>query len=159
MMRWLYLTGFLAICGTFLADVFLPVDYRIAANTTLIVLAGLVTVFTLLYGIRSRWRSNPIGKIFLVKGVFLAAVLWQIVVAQWIDTEYPFRQQIRFVIYAGGAVAYIVMLASLWRLQQRDRRGLRFPNGIGRALNTSNSRTNPVESDEADGCWKHRDGL
>lgn len=133
MMRWLYLTGFLAICGTFAADVFLPVDYRIAANTTLIVLAGLVTVFTGLYGFRSRWRSNQIGKIFLVKGVFLALVLWQGAVASWIDTEYPYRQQIRFAIYSAGAVAYIVMLISLWRMQQLDRRGFRFPNGIPRS--------------------------
>ncbi|SHU17881.1 Uncharacterised protein [Mycobacteroides abscessus subsp. abscessus] len=51
----------------------------------------------------------------------LALVLWQIVLASWWDTEFPLRQQIRYLIYTLGAIVYIPMLISLWSEQQRDR--------------------------------------
>lgn len=121
-MRWVYLAGLLTIVGIFVSDVWFTIDYRLGANISLILAAVFVTVFTVLYGLRSLWRSNRIGKIFFTKSVVLAAVLWQIVAASWWDTEYPWRQQIRYVIYTLGAVVYIPMMVSLWREQQRDRR-------------------------------------
>lgn len=119
-MRWVYFVGVAAIVGTFLADAWFWIDYRIGANVSLIYMAVLVTAFTVLYGVRSRWRGNRIGKVFFTKSVVLAFVLWQIVLATW-DTEFPWRQQLRFVIYTLGAIGYIPMLVTLWREQQRDR--------------------------------------
>lgn len=121
-MRWVYLAGLLTIVGIFVSDVWFTIDYRLGANISLVLAAVFVTVFTVLYGLRSLWRANRIGKIFFTKSVVLAAVLWQIVLASWWDTEYPWRQQIRYVIYTLGALVYIPMLWSLWREQQRDRR-------------------------------------
>lgn len=121
-MRWIYLLGFLGIAGTFIADLWTDIDYRVAANVSLIYIAVLVTIFTGLYGLRSRWRGYRIGQIFLAKGIVLALVLWQIVIAQWISADYPFRQHIRFAIYSLGAVVYLPMLISLWREQRRDRK-------------------------------------
>ncbi|MBU8833582.1 putative phage holin [Mycolicibacterium goodii] len=121
-MRWVYAAGLAAIAATFAADIWLPVDYRIAANTTIPVLAALVIVFATLYGLRSKWWSNRVGPIMLVKSVLLALVLVQISVSQWWDTDYPFRHQIRFTIYSLGAIAYIAMNVELWREQQHDRR-------------------------------------
>lgn len=120
-MMWIYLSGFLAVVVTLVADLWFDIDYRLAANVSLIYIAGLVTVFTILYWRRSRWRSNYVGKAFLVKGALLAAVLWQAVAAVWIDTDYPGRHVIRFVIYSLGAVAYLVMLIILAQEQKRDR--------------------------------------
>ena len=120
-MRWVYVTGLLIIVGVFVSDVWLAIDYRLGANLSLIFAAIFVTAFTLLYGLRSRPGSNRIGKVFLVKSVVLALVLWQIVLASWWDAEFPLRQQVRYTIYTLGAIVYIPMLISLWREQQRDR--------------------------------------
>lgn len=121
-MRWLYLAGIVAIVGTFVADVWLTIDYELDANISLIYLAVLVTIFTVLYGFRSNWRANRVGKVFLIKSVFLALVLLQIVVATWWDTDYPLRQQIRFILYTAGAWTYASMVVQLWQQQRRDRR-------------------------------------
>ncbi|MFV8169804.1 hypothetical protein [Mycolicibacterium peregrinum] len=121
-MRWVYLAGLLTIVGIFVSDVWFTIDYRLGANISLVLAAAFVTAFTVLYGVRSLWRSNRIGKIFFTKSVVLAAVLWQIVLASWWDTDYPGRQQIRYVIYTLGAIVYIPMLWSLWCEQQRDRK-------------------------------------
>lgn len=119
-MRWT--AAAVAILGFVAADIWFTIDYRVAANTAILVMATVVTVFAGLYALRSRWRSNRIGRIYLTKSVILAVVLWQIVAAVWLDTEYPGRQQVRFAIYAFGALAYLLMLVSLWREQNRDRR-------------------------------------
>ncbi|WP_423489007.1 putative phage holin [Mycobacteroides sp. PCS013] len=122
LMRWVYLTGLFTIVGVFISDVWFGIDYRLGANLSLIFEAVFVTAFTVLYGLRSRPWTNRIGRVFFVKSVALALVLWQIVLASWWDTEFPLRQQIRYIIYTLGAVVYIPMLISLWREQQRDRR-------------------------------------
>lgn len=119
-MRWV--AAVLAILGFIVADIWFDIDYEVAANTAIVVMAAIVTAFAALYALRSKWRSNRIGRIYLTKSLILAAVLWQIVAAVWINTEYPGRQHIRFAIYALGALAYLLMLASLRREQARDRR-------------------------------------
>jgi hypothetical protein len=121
-MIWLYLIGTIAIVATFVADLWVHIDYRIAANVSLVYMALFVTVFTLLYAIRSNWRVNRIGKVFLAKGIAFSAVLWQIVIALWIDTEYPHRQELRFAIYSLGALAYLAMVVVLVIEQRNDRR-------------------------------------
>lgn len=120
-MRWIFGGGIAIILVTFLADIGLPVDYRLAANWALTVGATFVTAFLVLYAVRSNWRANRIGVILLTKSVFLTAMLWQIVASVWWDQHYPFRQQIRFVLYAMMAISYIAMTASLLREQRRDR--------------------------------------
>lgn len=121
-MRWVYLTGLAMVIGTLIADIWVHIDYRVAANVSLIYIAVLSTAFAILYGVRSKWRTNRIGKVFLVKSALLSAVLIQAAVAVWISTEYPNRHIFRFIIYSAGAVAYIPMLVTLWREQQRDRK-------------------------------------
>lgn len=125
MMRWAYLTAIVGIIATLIADIWVDVDYRLAANVSLIYVALFTTAFALLYGVRSKWWTNRIGKIFLAKSVVLPLVIAQAALATWWDTEYPFRQQIRFIVYSLGAVVYVPMLVSLWREQQRDRRKAR----------------------------------
>ena len=124
-MIWLYLVGIAAIAGTFLADLWMHIDYRVAANVSLVYMAVFVTSFTTLYAARSNWRVNRIGKVFLVKGIAFSAVLWQIVIATWIDTDYPHRQELRFAIYSIGALAYLAMLVMLVIEQRSDRREAR----------------------------------
>lgn len=117
-----YAAGFLGIVAVFLSDVWLDIDYRLAANWTLTLMAVLVSVFTVLYGVRSKWGTNRIGRVFFTKSVFLTVVLWQGVLSSWGGADYPYRDTIRFVIYAAGVVAYAPMIITLWCEQRRDRR-------------------------------------
>lgn len=122
-MRWIYVAGAVGIAATLAADIWTDIDYRIAANVSLVYIAVLASVFAALYGWRSRWWSNRIGKIFLVQSVLLAIVVVQgSVSVWWPDGHYPGKDYLRFAIYSLGAVAYVPMLISLWREQQADRR-------------------------------------
>lgn len=126
-MSWVYWGGALFIVLTFVADVWAGVDYRVAANIALLSLALFVSTFTSLYWWRSNWRINRVGRVFLIKGVAFSVVLWQAVLSVWWDADYPFHQQLRFLIYSLGAIAYAAMLVTLWTEQQRDRKGEEVP--------------------------------
>jgi hypothetical protein len=121
LLPWTLGLAVVTVLGTVLADVWLDIDYQLTANVALLAAATLVATFTLLYGFRSKWWANRIGRIYLVKCVVLSIVLTQAGVASWAE-DYPYRQQIRFVIYTCGALVYVPMLVTLWREQQRDRR-------------------------------------
>ncbi|MCG7593722.1 hypothetical protein [Mycobacterium sp. PSTR-4-N] len=121
-LAWVNIMVIIAIAVTVLSDVWFDPNYRTLANIALLTMAILVVFFTTLYIFRSRWSSNKIGLIYAVKCGALSLVLSQATVASWWDQEYPFRQQIRFAIYAVGALVYIPMIVSLAREQQRDRR-------------------------------------
>lgn len=121
-MRWIYLAGMVGVAATIISDIWVDMDYELAANVSLIYIAILTVAFAALYGCRSKWWTNRIGKVYLAKSVILALVLVQAVLSVWWQDDYPGRQVIRFVIYSLGAVVYVPMLVSLWREQQRDRK-------------------------------------
>lgn len=121
-MKWAYLFGLIAVVGTYVSDIWLEIDYQLAADVSLIGVATLSTVFAIQYAVRSKWWTNRIGKVYLVKSLLLALVLLQGAVATWWTDDFPGRQVIRFMIYAGGGTAYIPMLISLVREERRDRR-------------------------------------
>lgn len=126
MMRWVYLLGVSGIVGTLISDIWCDVDYEVAANVSLIYIAILAGAFAGLYLSRSKWWTNRIGKVFLAKCVILTMVLVQASLSVWWQDDYPGRQVIRFIVYSMGVIAYLPMLWSLWREQQRDRRGDRL---------------------------------
>lgn len=114
----------LFLTAVLVGDVWWNPNYTLMANIAVLVMASLVTVFTCLYGFRSRWKANRIGRIYLTKSVIIAVFLWQVALSVWWDTDYPGRPHVRFVIYTLGGVAYAAMLVSLWREQRRDRKAL-----------------------------------
>lgn len=120
-MRWIVAVGSAVMAAVLLAGVWVDVDYQLWANSALLAIAVLVTAFGGLYGIRSRWKSNPIGRVFFAKSMVLPLVLWQAAASSWISTEYPGRQHVRFLIYTLGAIVYIPMIVALLREQKRDR--------------------------------------
>ncbi|OYN80479.1 hypothetical protein CG716_09745 [Mycolicibacterium sphagni] len=126
-MLWAYVIGGLLVPATFVSDIWLDIDYQLAADVSLIVVAVLVNAFTALYGFRSKWRTNRIGGVYLIKCIALSLFLLQATASVWWNEDYPFRQQIRFVIYAYAALVYIPMVITLWREQQRDRREVTGP--------------------------------
>lgn len=128
-MRWIYFAGAAGVAATLTADIWWDIDYRLAANISLVYIAVLTVSFAILYGCRSRWWTNRIGKIYLVKSLILALVLIQAAISVWWHMDYPGRDIIRFIIYSSGAVAYVPMLVSLWREQNRDRQRRKADGG------------------------------
>lgn len=106
-------------------DLFTALTSRDLGNVSLTAMAVLVTAFTGLYCIRSRWWSNRIGKVFLIKSTLLSLVMIQISVSSWTGSAYPGRDAVRLIIYVGGALAFVALLVTLWQEQQRDREGPR----------------------------------
>lgn len=92
-----------------------------AANVALVVLAIMAVLFAAIYVIRSPWEHSEVGRIYALKSTLLALVMVQIALSVWISTEYPGRGWARLIIYTGGALAYIPMIASLVRHQRQDR--------------------------------------
>ena len=120
-MRRVYTLAVMLLGLALAADVWWEPNYRLAANVALIVMTVLVTTFTLLYLVRSRWWTNQIGKVYLAKSVVLALVLAQGTLAVWWATDFPGREHVRFAIYALGVPAYVSMILALRREQNADR--------------------------------------
>lgn len=118
-MPWIYGGGFLVMLATFVADAWVHVDYWRAAAWSLTCGAVFVTVFTVLYGSLSNWRSNRIGKILFTKSILFTLMMWQITASTWTGSDYPFRNQIRFVLYAAFALAYATMVVALRQEQTK----------------------------------------
>lgn len=95
-------------------------DYRVAANLSLVYLTVFTAVFTVRYAGWSDWRASRIGPTYLMFKLVMTLVLTQIVASTWWDLNYPYRHQIRFVIYSVGAVFAIPMIAALVREQEPD---------------------------------------
>ena len=96
---------------------------RHAGDYTLFALAIVVCLFTAVYFARSwfRKKKNRVGNIYMAKSVFLSMVLVQVSASVIYKSDYWNRDYIRLIVYGVGVVAYIVMIGSLIREQNRDR--------------------------------------
>lgn len=121
-MRWFVGFCTVVIVGVLVADIWAPIDMRVAANVSLVYMAVGASVFAARYALWSHWRASQIGPTYLAFKVAMALVLWQIVFAVWADSDWPGRQHVRFVIYSAGAVAAVVWVGTLMRVQKRARR-------------------------------------
>lgn len=120
-LRWFVRVSLLVIAVTLFSDIWFDVDMRVAANVAAVPMAVGATVFAVLYGLRSNWRASGIGRAYLAFKVTMAAVLWQIVIAVWVDTDWPGRQHVRYAIYSVGVVMTVVWVVTLIRVQNRAR--------------------------------------
>lgn len=92
------------------------------AAFSILVLALLVTTFTVLYFLRSPWWKNKVGEIYLFKSTLISLVLLQGALSIFWSMDYPGRVWVRTIIYVGGAIAYVPMIIALVKEQNRDRR-------------------------------------
>lgn len=120
-MRWFVGFSALVIVGVLFADIWTAIDIRVAANTAAVPMAIGATVFAVRYAFWSHWRASEIGPAYLAFKIVMALVLWQIVFSVWVDTDWPGRQHVRYAIYSAGAVATVVWVATLMRVQKRAR--------------------------------------
>lgn len=71
-----------------------------------------VTLFALLYGFRSPWRSSWTGRWLMMQSIGLAAVLWLVVASTWFG-DYPGRPWIRLCVYGWLFLAFCAGCAVL----------------------------------------------
>ena len=121
-MKQFIIAGTVLVCCALLSDIWWwdPDDFRVAANVSLIAVALFTTVFTVRYAFWSRWWTSRVGPAYLALKIFMSMLLWQIAVATWWDSDFPGRQELRFVIYTAGAVAALAMIPKLMYEQRRE---------------------------------------
>ena len=116
-----YVASATAVAAVLIAGAWFDPNYETLANVSMAAAAVMVNLFTVVYAVRARWRTNPLGRVFLLKCVGMSAFLTQAAVTVWIDRYYPHRQEIRFAIYTLFALWYAPMLAALAVSLRRNR--------------------------------------
>lgn len=101
--------------------VFPDVSDKTWGNVSLFLVSTQLLVFTLLYGLRSHWNINPVGRMFLWHSTIMSLLMFQVSVSTWTDASYPGREYIRPIVYALGILSYAAMTWTLVRQQQKDR--------------------------------------
>lgn len=121
-MKWFIWSSVAVIAALLLGDIWWldPNDFRVAANTCLAAAALLTTIFTVRYAFWSKWWTSRIGPTYLAFKVLMSALLDQITVSTWWDTDFPGRQELRFAIYAVVVLAAVSMIVKLSREQNRS---------------------------------------
>ncbi|MDO3335177.1 putative phage holin [Mycobacteroides abscessus] len=90
-----------------------------AGDILLLVATGASWAFTLLYLARSPWWARHVGRMLVAFTLAMSLVLTQNSVGTWWGDEYPYRGEIRDVLYAALAVTLIRLTLALVRLQNR----------------------------------------
>lgn len=91
---------------------------ELAANGFLCFLSVVMDVYLLTYVVGSPWWSSTLGRIYALKTLLFALVLSQNAASALTDSDYPGRQILRLVLYAGSAVAMVALWAMLRRYQR-----------------------------------------
>lgn len=94
------------------------VSAETAGDILLLVAAGASWTFTLLYVIRSPWWTRHIGRMLVAFTLALSLVLTQNAVGTWWGDGYPYRGEIRDVLYAALAVTLTRLALALYRIQR-----------------------------------------
>lgn len=75
--------------------------------------------FAALYVSRSNWRSTVAGRALLYMMAAFASFATQVTVSAWTGSTYPFRDEIRGVLYTVLALTVANMVWTLYRIQAR----------------------------------------
>jgi hypothetical protein len=95
---------------------------RDVGDWLLIVLTLAWWVFTLIYGFRSRWWSNEVGRVLFPEKLLMCLVLSQVSWSTWTESGYPGRDPVRIVLYGLGALSLMWMTVVLVSIQRRERK-------------------------------------
>lgn len=115
--RWLTVTRrIVAVVGT-VAVVWLlgikDLPENLLGNIMTPGIAVLAWVFVILYGVRSNWKATQPGRALMYAMSSLAVYSSQVTVSVWTDSSYPFRSEIRALLYwvlVGTLMNLIVVL-------------------------------------------------
>lgn len=119
LLSWLYLAGGMSIAMFLTADLWFDIDYRLAANISLICVTATVVAYTAIYALWSTWYVNRVGRVFLIKSVIFSLFLAEVTVAAWWDVYYPGRSHVRYALYTAAALAYVGMVIALLYEQRK----------------------------------------
>lgn len=89
----------------------------------LVALTLAMVVFTIIYGLRSRWWSNEVGRVFFPEKVLMCFVLVQVSASAVTQSTYPYRDQARLLLYGLGFLSLVCMIVLLLKIQGREQFG------------------------------------
>lgn len=92
-------------------------DDRTWGNLSLWVMTGQLVVFSTLYGLRSNWHLNEVGRMFLWHTTISSGVMFQVAMSAATASDYPYREYVRPVVYALGMCSWAAMTVMLMRYQ------------------------------------------
>lgn len=102
---------------------FLPtlfgVGPELTADCLLITAAAAAWVFTLLYLARSPWWARHVGRMLVAFTLALSLVLTQNAVGTWWGENYPYRGEIRDVLYEALFITLARLTLALYGIQRR----------------------------------------
>ncbi|WPH57903.1 membrane protein [Gordonia phage RayTheFireFly] len=105
-----------------LNNLFPGVQDKVWGNASLFLITIQLVAFTAIYGFRSHWNINPVGRMFLWHSTVMSLVMFQVSMSAATSSDYPGREYIRPIIYALGVLSYAAMTVTLLRQQHRDRK-------------------------------------
>ncbi len=106
-----------SVC-TAVAVVVLPEALRTeVANWLLFTICGLSWAFVSMYGFRSYWRTTIAGRALMYITLSLALMTSQVSVSLMTESDYPFRDEVRLVLYSTLALTLLNLLWTLWIVQ------------------------------------------
>lgn len=82
-------------------------------------IAVLSWLFVILYGVRSDWRSTQPGRAIMYAMASLALFTSQVTVTVWM-TDYPFRSEVRGVLYTFLALMLLNLVVTLLLSQRKE---------------------------------------
>lgn len=86
----------------------------------LVALTVAMIVFTIIYGLRSKWWSNEVGRVFLPEKVLMCLVLFQVSLSAVTRSTYPYRDEARLLLYGLGFLSLVWMIGLLLKIQGRE---------------------------------------
>lgn len=96
------------------------------ANWMLLVITVGYWIFAIVYGTLFKWYNNEVGRVQLPSKVLMACILTQVTASAFNQSDYAYRNEIRFALYLLGAIIVIVVnfviLRMAWRKYSTKRK-------------------------------------
>lgn len=88
-----------------------------AGDVLLTCTATAAWIFALIYLVGSKWWISTIGRAMFFGNLFFAFILTQNTLSVWTDQSYPFRAEIRTILYAALLYSGGRLIKTLWEFQ------------------------------------------
>lgn len=110
-----------AVGALFVAGVVVNILLNPPSSTIIFVgaMAAFTTVFTISYGLRSRWRLTPAGRAqFWAYASFSALAIW--IMIGLFTGPWQYRNEVRDWLFLGFALGTANLVFALWSVQHRE---------------------------------------
>lgn len=110
-----------AVGVLFVAGVIVNILLNPPSSTIIFIgaMAAFTSIFTVSYGVRSRWRLTPAGRAqFWAYASFSTLAIW--IMVGLVTGPWQYRNEVRDWLFLGFALAAANLVFALWGVQQRE---------------------------------------